>query len=335
MSIFSIKRLDRVLATACLSVTASSHVLATLDPKDVLTQLSPAEIEAQLPNEHPSSYYLYAGRLMKAGDKAGALRWFYIGQLRYRIYIKAHPGEDSSLFGSLNQMGTVLNRYGALHRDEWLGAIDAALAWDDTHINGPSPKEKFQSICDEQRAGLLKLKSYIVSNIDQLAAAANGREPMPTDWPTLMPITTAKDLEGVFGRWTVGSVTSVFFAVPPAGVNFFMEDELELKAISPSRLLVIVRGTERRTRPHRTRSDVCRWRRHLSVARFDRKKSAGRWQQGHRQPSSKYCKGPCDGARRDHTGTERRRCAQFARTASFLATGAVEKTLMGATGSVR
>ena len=242
MSIFSIKRLDRVLATACLSVTASSHVLATLDPKDVLTQLSPAEIEAQLPNEHPSNYYLYAGRLMKAGDKAGALRWFYIGQLRYRIYIKAHPGEDSSLFGSLNQMGTVLNRYGALHRDEWLGAIDAALAWDDTHINGPSPKEKFQSICDEQRAGLLKLKSYIVSNIDQLAAAASGREPMPTDWPTLIPITTAKDLEGVFGRWTVGSVTSVFFAVPPAGVNFFMEDELELKAISPSRLLVIVRG---------------------------------------------------------------------------------------------
>lgn len=223
----------------------AASLQAALQSDDILTRLSPAEIEAQLPNEHPANYYLYAARLEKAGDFPDALRWFFIGQLRYRVYLQAHPGEDSSLFASLNySMGPPLNRYGALHMDRWLAAIDASLAWDDAHANAYTDKNKFASVYAEQRAGLVKLKSYLVSHADQLKASASGQEPMPTNWPALAPILTTKDLEGVFGRWNLGSVTGIFFKTQPAGVNWFMSSELELRAISSHRLLVIARGKQ-------------------------------------------------------------------------------------------
>jgi hypothetical protein len=128
--------------------------------------------------------------------------------------------------------------------DQWLAAIDAALAWDDAHDNGYTDKNKFAAFYAEQRAGLVKLKTYLVSHADQLKAVANGHEPMPTNWPALIPIRTTKDLEGVFGRWNLGSVTGIFFKTQPAGVNWFMSSELELRAISSTRLLVIARGKQ-------------------------------------------------------------------------------------------
>jgi hypothetical protein len=165
--------------------------------------------------------------------------------LRYRIYLQAHPDQDSSLFGALNQsIGIPLNRYGALHIDQWLAAIDGALAWDDAHANGYTEKNKFASVYAAQRTGLAKLKGDILSHADQLQARANGRELMPADWPALVPITSTKDLEGIFGRWNMGSVTSIFFKVRPTGVNLSMSSELEIRVVSASRLLIIARGKQ-------------------------------------------------------------------------------------------
>jgi hypothetical protein len=160
----------RFLAGTFIFIFAAVSIQAALQSNDILT-LSPAEIEAQLPNEHPSTYYLYAGRLMKAGDLSGALRWFYIGQLRWRIDLLAHPGQhggqDDGLFGLINQsLEKPLTEYGASHMDQWLAAIDAALAWDDAHDNGDTAKDKFPSIYAAQRARLVKLKSYIANHKD-------------------------------------------------------------------------------------------------------------------------------------------------------------------------
>ena len=235
----------RFSALVSAPILALSCAHAALDQNDILFKLSPAAIESQLPAEHPANYYLYAGRLMKAGDLPDALRWFYIGQLRYRVYLKAHPGEDSSAFGALNQsLGRTLNKYGALHRDQWLAAIDGALAWDDAHDNAFTPKDQFASVYALQRAGLLKLKNFIEIHSDGLQAAAKGHQPMPFDWPALVPITTAKDLEGVFAGDSLMMVTHVFLVPQPPMSAFIPPPELELTAISPTRLSAVLRGKQ-------------------------------------------------------------------------------------------
>jgi hypothetical protein len=156
----------RFLAGASILIFFAASLQAALQSKDILT-LSPAEIEAQLPNEHPSTCYLYAGRLMKAGDFSGALRWFYIGQLRWRVNLLAHPGQDASLFGLINRsLEKPLTEYGSSHMDQWLAAIDAALAWDDAHDNADTAKDKFASIYAAQRARLVKMRSYIAEHKD-------------------------------------------------------------------------------------------------------------------------------------------------------------------------
>src|ERR1700679_3321348 len=82
-------------------ILAATYALALI-PDDILKNLPHDQIEAQLPKENPTYYYLYAGRLMKEGDARSALMWSFVGQLRCRIDIKAHPGTDSSLYTALN-----------------------------------------------------------------------------------------------------------------------------------------------------------------------------------------------------------------------------------------
>jgi len=232
----------RALGLAAFAL-AGSRVHADWQTNDVLTKLSPAEIEAQLPNEDPAYYLVYASRWMKAGDLPAAMRWFYIGQLRHRVSVQANPKQDTTLFAALSAgLGGPMNRYGALHIDQWLAAIDGALAWDAAHANGLTDKDKFAVIYGAQRDGLTKLKSYMVSHQAQFVAAATGKEPMPADWPAITPIKSAKDLEGVFGRWNVGSVTGIFFPGSPTGTQWFRVTELEISAVSENRILAIARG---------------------------------------------------------------------------------------------
>ena len=151
------------------------RVQAALDQDDILTKLSPAQIEAQLPDASPISYYFYAERLMKAGDNPDALRWFYVGQLRLRIFLQAQPGQDISPLRALNEsIGRPINQYGAHHQDEWLAAIDGALAWDAAHDNALTPKQQFSKIYAAQRDSLEKFKDFIRSHSQQIEAGATG-----------------------------------------------------------------------------------------------------------------------------------------------------------------
>src|SRR6266700_540887 len=108
---------------------------AGLSPED-LRKLPPTQIEAALPSEHPASYYCYASRLFAEGKKDDAVVWFYIGQLRYRIYLKATPPTDPSgdpaLFASLNAtIGQAINEYAGGDPKAWVAQIQKALRWDD------------------------------------------------------------------------------------------------------------------------------------------------------------------------------------------------------------
>lgn len=147
-------------------------MFAALTPDEIKT-LPPSQIESKLPGEHPSSYYGYAGRLFSEGKKDEAVLWFYVGQLRYRIHLKANPQLDRSgdpaLFASLNAtLGQKINEYAGGDPKIWAAQIAAALKWDDKHLNDFTPKKKFKEVHAEIRAGLAKLSQQIVDGADKM-----------------------------------------------------------------------------------------------------------------------------------------------------------------------
>ena len=138
-----------------------------------LKNLSSAKIEAALPNQHPSVYYGYADRLFRQGKKDDAVVWFYVGQLRYRFYLKANPKLDPSgdpaAFGLLNAIiGKRINEYAGGSVKGWVAAIDRALKWDAEATNGFTSKEKFAAVYEETRAGLKKLRDQVESQADSI-----------------------------------------------------------------------------------------------------------------------------------------------------------------------
>jgi len=139
-----------------------------------------AEIEARLPEEHPSSYYAYAARLLAEGRRDDAVRWFYIGQLRYRIYLQAKPPADPSgdpaLFAALNAtVGQVVNEYAGGNPVQWAREIRAALQWDEEHPNASAPRAEFSALHREVRAGLAELGQQIAASADEIRATRQSR----------------------------------------------------------------------------------------------------------------------------------------------------------------
>lgn len=158
-----------LLLVALLS-PALAH--AALTPEEIKS-LPSAQIEDKLPGEHPSSYYVYAGRLFSEGKKDEAVLWFYIGQLRYRIHLKANPHLDPSgdpaLFSSLNAtLGQTINEYAGGDPRMWAKQIASALKWDETHSNGFTSKEKFKGIHAAIRQGLAGLGKQIENGADKI-----------------------------------------------------------------------------------------------------------------------------------------------------------------------
>jgi len=144
----------------------------TLTPEDI-QHLPSARIEAALPQEHPSAYYLFAARLFSEGKKDEAVFWFYVGQLRYRVYLSATPSLDPSgdpaLFASLNATaGKAINEYAGGDVKMWTAQMDRALRWDDQHPNGFTSKEKFKTAYASVRAGLEHLRDEIAGHPERI-----------------------------------------------------------------------------------------------------------------------------------------------------------------------
>ena len=136
------------------------------------------QVEAQLPDAEGVIYYGYAGRLFEEGKKDDAVFWFYVGQLRFRIELKARPDQDPTagpaLFGAMQeQFGTLINGWAGGDVRMWVAQIDRALAWDLANPNGVISKTEFKSVYEEQRAGLLRLRAQLVSQADEIR---KGRE---------------------------------------------------------------------------------------------------------------------------------------------------------------
>jgi hypothetical protein len=127
------------------------------------------------PQLHPAGLIKHAAELWKAGRRDDAVFWFYLGQLRYRAYLAAHPDlpkdRDPALFASLMEVvGRPVNEYAFGDLPALARTIGEVLAWDDAHPDAMTPKDTFGPQRDRIRRGLAQMRDEALAQADQIRA---------------------------------------------------------------------------------------------------------------------------------------------------------------------
>jgi hypothetical protein len=146
--------------------------------------LSIEQLEKTIEDQHPAGFYILAEKLFAAGKKDEAIFWFYAGQLRYRVYLlvnkdKLEPSGDPAVFASLSEeIGRPLNEYAFGDIPQLAKTIDAVLAWDRSHSNALTPRQKYRSEYDQIATGLTNMRDEMVRKADSIrkTRTANGLE---------------------------------------------------------------------------------------------------------------------------------------------------------------
>jgi hypothetical protein len=126
------------------------------------------QLKAGIEDKHPSAFYALAAKLFESGKKDEAVLWFYIGQIRYRVFLRSSGkgidrGSESRTFSSLSdQIGTTIDRYAFGDIPVLIKTIDEALNWDDVHRNGFTSKQQFKEQYDLIRARLKRMEDEIL-----------------------------------------------------------------------------------------------------------------------------------------------------------------------------
>jgi hypothetical protein len=149
---------------------------------DDLSSLSIDQLKNGIENQHPSAFYILAQKLFTAGQKDDAVFWFYAGQLRYRVYLlvnngKLDPSGDPALFASLSEeVGRSINEYAFGDIPQLAKTIDAVIAWDQSHTNALTPRNKYKSQYDQIVAGLTQMRDQVIKQADSIrkTRTANG-----------------------------------------------------------------------------------------------------------------------------------------------------------------
>jgi hypothetical protein len=158
-------------AAFCLAICAGLPGKATADT----TQFDPPPAIEQLSGEHPAEYYKRAAALFRHGKRDEAVFVFYLGQLRYRARLMAHPDLDPSgepaLFASLSEVvGRPLNEYAFGDIPRLLGVLDAVLKYDQGLPDRFTPPSSFPEAWRRARDGLTKLRAQVEKTADEIRA---------------------------------------------------------------------------------------------------------------------------------------------------------------------
>lgn len=160
-----------LLLTIALGLTAPAQAQqGVISDTEQIDSMSNDDLIAAADRLHPAVLYRLAGRLYSAGQGQEAAKWMYIAQLRYRILLSVQEtSSDVALFGAMHeQVGRPINEYIGGNIDEWLGAIDAAVAWDAEHPNPLHPADDHGPIIDAQREGLLSLRALVEGRREEI-----------------------------------------------------------------------------------------------------------------------------------------------------------------------
>ena len=137
-----------------------------------LAQQTPEEIIAGAERAHPAALYVLASKLMGAGRLDEAVRWFYIGQLRYRFYLLTNPTDAADagiLFSALSEsVGRPINEYAFGDVDGAVRQIDAALAWDEAHPNHVTSKDAHPTQLATVRDGLIAMRDDMIARKQEM-----------------------------------------------------------------------------------------------------------------------------------------------------------------------
>lgn len=108
-----------------------------------------ADMIANAHTLHPAEIYQIAARLVQVeGREDEAVKWFYIGQLRYRFHLRATQppphSNESVLFAALSEtVGQPVNQYAFGDVDGLSTQIEEALTWDTAHDNRLTSKSRY------------------------------------------------------------------------------------------------------------------------------------------------------------------------------------------------
>ena len=155
------------------AVSAALASLALALPGPAGAQVPPPP--GNMPLDHPAQDYMRAASLVQAGKPDEAVYWFYRGQLRYRIYLRAHPDlpedGDPAIFASLSStLGEPINRYAFGDIPTLAATLDRVLAWHDGNDDPFTPKARFPAAHREVRKGLADMRSQMLAEQDTIRA---------------------------------------------------------------------------------------------------------------------------------------------------------------------
>ena len=139
-----------------------------LSPQNIYT-LPRTDVGQRLPDAHLFAYYVNTVRLFQQSARKEAVFWFYVGEIRYRIYLRVHPelppDGDPALFDCLHQtIGTPINDWAGSDPDTWVQAMQRALDWDRQHDNGFTSKTTHANAWHVMRADLKQLVADVLAN---------------------------------------------------------------------------------------------------------------------------------------------------------------------------
>jgi hypothetical protein len=124
---------------------------------------------------HPAEDYKRAITLFQDGQREQAVYWFYRGQLRYRIHLRAHPelrpDGDPAVFASLSEtVGRPINEYAFGDIPALAATINRVLAWHQANDDPFTPKARYPAAHAEISAGLEGMRTQILVQQDQIRA---------------------------------------------------------------------------------------------------------------------------------------------------------------------
>lgn len=166
-----------MIACAMASTFApSSHVDARALEVEEANTLTTQEVQANLADSHPSVFYVFAKRLYADDRRDEAVKWYYVGQIRYRFFLKANPGlpedDDPAIAAAVEEMlGRTITPWAGGDPYRWAASIDEALDWDARHPNALTNKVAHGRALDEVRTSMVVMRNEILANVEQIRAA--------------------------------------------------------------------------------------------------------------------------------------------------------------------
>jgi hypothetical protein len=128
-----------------------------------------------LENQHPAEYYKSAKNLFLSGRRDEATFIFYLGQLRYRIYLVANPSlpqdGDPALFSALSEaVGRPINEYAFGDIPVLERTIQAVLVYDEAYPDRFTPSGKAPKQRQTIREGFERMRAKILTDADLIRA---------------------------------------------------------------------------------------------------------------------------------------------------------------------